>query len=129
MKEFRNPINVHAPLAAYVHQIEVTGPERLLILSGQVGQNGDGSVPESAIEQLEIALENLKRNLQAANMDVTDLLKVTFYLVGDMDVSARRQVISNWFQGFKPCTTLLFIAALAAPIYKVEIDAWASKSD
>ncbi len=70
MKEFRNPQNVHQPLGSYSHQIEITGNERMLVLSGQVGIREDGTVPEDPIEQIEVALENIFRNLQAANMSV-----------------------------------------------------------
>ena len=59
MKEYRNPADVHEPIAAYTHQIEVKGPERLLVLSGQVGKTEDGTVPDDPIEQLDVALENL----------------------------------------------------------------------
>ena len=129
MKEYRNPSNVHAPVAAYTHQIEVRGPERLLVLAGQVGKREDGSVPDDPIEQVAIALQNLERNLQAANMGISDLLKITFYLVGEMDAARRREVIAARLHGHLPCTTLLFVAALAAPVYKVEIDAWASSAN
>ncbi|MBI5305332.1 MAG: RidA family protein [Chloroflexi bacterium] len=130
MKEYRNPSNVHQPIAAsYTHQIEVRGPERLLVLSGQVGRKEDGTVPDDPIEQLEIALENLCRNLQAANMDVQDILKLTLYLVGEMDATRRRELIASKLKGHKPCMTLLYVAALASPIYKVEIDAWASSAN
>ena len=129
MKEFRNPQNVHEPLGSYSHQIELTGNERLLILSGQVGIRQDGTFPEDALEQLEIAFENVIRNLQAANMSVQDLLKLTYYVVGEMDTVKRREVIASKLQGHKPCSTFLYVAGLASPIYKVEIDAWASRSD
>jgi 2-iminobutanoate/2-iminopropanoate deaminase len=127
VKEYRNPPNVHPPLTAYTHQIEVSGPERLLFLSGQVGASEDGVVPEDPIEQLDLALENVCRNLQAAGMDVPDIVKLTFYLVGEMDAAKRRELIAAKLLGHQPCMTLLFVAALAAPIYKVEIDAWASR--
>lgn len=129
MKEFRNPQNVHQPLGSYSHQIELTGNERLLILSGQVGMRQDGTVPEDPFEQLEIAFENIIRNLQAANMSVQDLVKLTYYVVGEMDTVKRREVIASKLQGHKPCSTFLYVAGLASPIYKVEIDAWASRSD
>jgi len=129
MKQHRNPPNVHAPIVAYSHQIEIKGPERLLILSGQIGQKEDGTVPDTAIEQLEVALENVARNLQAANMEVRDLVKLTFYLVGDVDVRRRREMVASWLKGHQPCMTLLFVTALASPMYKVEVDAWASRAD
>ena len=126
MKEFRNPQNVHQPLGSYSHQIELIGNERLLILSGQVGMRQDGSVPEDPFEQLELAFENIIRNLQAANMSAQDLIRLTYYVVGEMDTVKRREVIASKLQGHKPCSTFLYVAGLASPIYKVEIDAWAS---
>jgi enamine deaminase RidA (YjgF/YER057c/UK114 family) len=60
-------------------------------------------------------------------MDVANLVKLTLYLVGDMDTTKRRDVLAAMLQGHKLCMTLLYVAALASPIYKVEIDAWASK--
>ena len=127
MKESRNPQNIHTPLGQYSHQIEITGNERMLVLSGQVGMREDGSVPEDALEQIEVAFENIFRNLQAANMDVKDIVKLTYYLVGEIDTAKRRELTASKLQGHQPCSTLLYVAALAAPIYKVEIDAWASR--
>src|ERR1051325_9363370 len=91
MKTYRNPPDVHPPLAAYSHQVEFSGPARQLILSGQVGQRPAGDVPEDALAQLDAALENVARNLAAADMAVTDLDKLTFYLVGAMDPAQRRE--------------------------------------
>ena len=129
MKEFRNPQDVHAPLGSYSHQIEVRGNERLLVISGQVGMRQDGAVPEDPFEQIDVAFENIFRNLQASGMDVKDLIKITYYLVGELDTAKRREVILSKLQGHQPCSTLLFVAGLASPVYKVEIDAWASRAE
>jgi 2-iminobutanoate/2-iminopropanoate deaminase len=129
MKEFRNPQSIHQPLGSYSHQIEVRGNERMLVLSGQVGMREDGTVPDDPIEQMDIALENIFHNLRAANMDVKDIIKLTYYLVGEIDTAKRRELVVSKLQGHQPCSTLLYVAALASPIYKVEIDAWASRAD
>lgn len=125
MKEFRNPENIHAPVAAYTHQIEVSGNVRWLVLSGQLGKDMNGVVPVDPIEQIEIALDNIVKNLHAANMDVNDLVKIVFYLVGDIDNTRRREVVSKVLKDHNPCMTMLFVAALADPAFKVEIDVWA----
>lgn len=70
-------------------------------------------------------MDNITRNPEAANMEIQDLVKVTFYLVGDMAAEGRREVIAAWLQDHQPCMTLLYVAALAAPILRVEVDAWA----
>ena len=129
MKEFRNPQHVHQPLGAYSHQVEIRGNERMLVLSGQVGMREDGTVPEDPIEQINVALENIFRNLQAANMDVKDIIKLTYYLVGEVDTAKRRELVASKLQAHQPCSTLLHVAALASSIYKVEIDAWASHEE
>ena len=129
MKEFRNPQDVHAPLGAYSHQIEVKGNERLLVISGQVGMRQDGTVPEDPLEQIDVAFENIFRHLRAAGMDVRDLIKITYYLVGEIDTAKRREVVVSKLQGHQPCSTLLYVAGLASPVYKVEIDAWASRAE
>ena len=129
MKKFRNPREVHQPLGAYSHQVEITGNERVLVLSGQVGMREDGTVPEDPIEQMEIAFENIFRNLRAANMDVKDIIKLTYYLVGEIDTTKRRELVVSKLQGHKPCSTLLFVAGLTSPFYKVEIEALASSAD
>jgi enamine deaminase RidA (YjgF/YER057c/UK114 family) len=129
MKEFRNPQNVHAPVGLYSHQVEISGNERMLVVSGQVGMREDGTVPDEPLEQMAVAFENIFRNLQAANMEVKDVIKLTYYLVGEIDTAKRRELVAAKLQGHKPCSTLLYVAALASPIYKVEIEAWASRGD
>ena len=129
MKEFRNPQDVHQPLGGYSHQIEITGNERILVLSGQVGMREDGTIPENPLEQIDIAMENIFRNLRAANMDVKDIIKLTYYLVGEIDTTKRRELVASKLQGHKPCSTLLYVARLATPNILAEIDAWASRAE
>lgn len=125
MKISRNPKEVHQPVAPYVHQIEITGPNKWLTLSGQIGMEVDGTVPENPIAQLKLALNNIKKNLESASMTVNDLTKVVFYLVGDFDLTERKKVMTDFFGDHVPCMTMLYVVALAAPVFKVEIDAWA----
>lgn len=129
MKEFRNPQDVHQPLGSYSHQIEIRGNERLLVLSGQVGMREDGTIPEDPVEQIDLTFENIFRNLRAANMDIKDIIKLTYYLVGEIDIAKRREVVLSKLQGHQPCSTLLYVAALASPAFRVEIDAWASRAE
>lgn len=129
MKEFRNPQDIHKPVGSYIHQIEIKGNERMLVISGQVGMKEDGTVPDDPYEQLGIAFDNIVHNLHAANMEVKDLIKVNWYLVGKFDPAKRRDVILSKLNGHNPCSTLVQVVALASPIYRVEIEAWASRDD
>ncbi len=126
MKEFRNPENVHAPVGFYMHQAELTGNERLLVISGQVGRKQDGTTPADPLEQLDVIFENIRENLAAANMEMSDIVKLNYYLVGEWDLAARRELVIKKLGDHKPCSTLVFVVGLAAPEFKVEVEAWAS---
>ncbi len=126
MKVPRNPETIHKPLGAYSHQIEILGPQRMLAMAGQVGMRPDGNVPTDPIEQLQVALDNVQSNLEAADMSRSDVFKMQLFVVGEMDAARRRAVLAEWFGAMKPCSTLVFVQALASPNLRVEIDAWAT---
>jgi enamine deaminase RidA (YjgF/YER057c/UK114 family) len=125
MKQARNPDSVHAPIGRYVHQIEVSGEGRMLFLSGQVGLEIDGTVPADPVAQLRVALENVLSNLDQAGFEPEDLVKLTTYVVGEMDPAGRRAELDRLLGSHVTTSTLIYIPALAAPEFKVEIDAWA----
>jgi len=125
MKQPRNPATIHAPLGRYVHQIEVSGESRMLFLAGQVGIAPDGSVPADPVAQLGVALDNVMANLEAAGFVATDLVKLTTYVVGEMDAAGRRAELDRVLGSHLTTSTLVYVAALASPDYKVEVDAWA----
>ena len=128
MKQARNPETIHAPLGRYVHQIEVSGESRMLFLAGQVGIEPDGNVPVDPVNQLGVALENIVRNLEAAGFETTDLVKLTTYVVGEMDPVGRRAELDRVLGTHLPTSTLVYVVALASPDYKVEVDAWAVRA-
>lgn len=125
MKGHRNPDTIHPPVGAYSHHVEVSGTGRWLAIAGQVGRAVDGTVPPDPVEQVELALENIRRNLEAAKMEIADLVKLNWYLVGQIDTARRREVSLAWLNGHQPASTLVYVASLAAPEYRVEIEAWA----
>jgi len=123
----RDPETIHPPLGAYSHQVEVPAGARLLVMAGQVGRTVDGRVPEDPIEQAVVALDNVRHNLEAAGMGVGDVVKLTWYVVGQMDAQRRRELLTAWLGDHRPASTLVYVSALAAPEYRVEIDAWACR--
>lgn len=62
-------------------------------------------------------------------MQISDIVKMVIYCVGDIDTVKRREVIQKFLGNHKPCMTMLFVAALANPKFKIEIDVWACKND
>ena len=74
---------------------------------------------------LEMALENVRRNLEAAGMAVSDIVRLTIYLVEGMDADRRREIFSKWLGEHAPTMTLMYVAALATPAIKLELEATA----
>ncbi len=122
---FRNPATIHKPLAAYKHQVEISPGAHWLVMSGQVGMSKNGVIPEDTIEQMKIALDNIRLNLEASDMKTENLVKLVFYFVGSHEAEHRRNAISDFFGEHQPCMTVIYVAGLANPSLKVEIDAWA----
>lgn len=83
-------------------------------------------MPADPIEQLEVALENVRQNLFDGDMQVEDIVKLTIYLVGDVDPDRRRAVLDRWLARHAPTLTVLYVAGLASPAYRVEVEAWAA---
>lgn len=127
MRRFENPEAVHAPAASYSHQVVIEN-ERLLITSGQIGMKADGSIPDDPHDQLAVAFENVVANVDAAGMELTDIIKLTFFLVGPMDAAKRRQQIADALGGHRPTMTVVYVVALGSDEMKVEIEATASRS-
>jgi 2-iminobutanoate/2-iminopropanoate deaminase len=126
MIAYRNSSRVHAPLAGYSHLAELNGNSRVLTLSGQVGRTLRGEVADDPLEQLSIALDNILYNLEEAGMSYAHLFKINLYIVGNMDAVKRAGILKAKLGEHRPCMTLVSVAALAAPVYKVEIEAWAA---
>jgi len=97
-------------------------------MAGQVGKGADGRGHEDPIEQAELALDNIRRNLEAAGMGVGDVVKLTWYVVGAIDAQRRREILTAWLGDHRPASTFLYVAGLASPEYKVEIDAVACRA-
>jgi 2-iminobutanoate/2-iminopropanoate deaminase len=59
---------------------EISNPSRILFVSGQVPQASDGNVPNDFKAQCRLAWVNVERQLQAAQMTLDNLVKMTIFL-------------------------------------------------
>jgi len=121
-----NPPSLHPPFSAYSLGMEVSGADRWVHLSGQVGVKKDGSVPPAAAEQMEECWTKIFAVLESAGMGKENLVKVTGFLTRPDDIGLFRQVRDRLMEGHAPASTLVIVAGLASPDWLVEIEAVAA---
>jgi enamine deaminase RidA (YjgF/YER057c/UK114 family) len=110
----------------------VTGRGRLVVVSGQIAQDEYGDPvgigdPEAQARQV---FENLRRCLAQAGADFNDVVKLTFFVldVGYLPaIRAARDAVIDTER--PPASTAVQVAALVAPDYLLEIEAWAVVDD
>ncbi len=121
-----NPPGVREPSTRYSHAIVVEGARRRLVISGQVGQAPDGSVPATGEGQIAQAFANLRTILQAHGMGIGDVVKTTAFLTDRALLTPYRAARDMTFAEHAPASTLLFVSGLADPRWMVEIEAEAA---
>ncbi len=122
------PSSIVAPAALYVHGMEVPSDARWLFISGQVGAHPDGRPGADAHEQAELVWRNITAILHSANMDVTNIVKLTTYSVSADHLPALREVRERVLNGHLPASTLLIVAGLAKPEWLVEVEVYAASA-
>lgn len=81
-------------------------------------------IPESAEAQARIAMENLRRALNAAGADFKDVVTVTRFLTDiENDEAAINRVYGEYFNGQAPPNTTVEVPRLVFPMLRFEINA------
>ncbi len=112
----------------YSQAVEVGGGQRLVFVSGQVGVRLDGKLAEGSKAQHQQAWRNVLAILAAHGLRSGDIAEVTAYLTDPADVGLYRKVRDAVLEGAAPASTLLIVAGLADPRWRVEISAVAATS-
>jgi 2-iminobutanoate/2-iminopropanoate deaminase len=119
-----NPPGLSKP-TTYSHIVRAG---KTLYIAGQVGANETGKIAgPGMVEQLEQVLKNLEAALKSQGADFSHVARITIYTT---DVEALRApdaaaVRARYFGAHLPASTLVGVARLASPDFKVEIEATA----
>ena len=119
-----NPSEIVAPFGHYDHGVEAINVSRLLHVSGQVGVEPDGTVPDDVAAQIECVWRNIEAVLADAGMTTANVVRTITYML-DADyvpllAAARRAHLGA---DHKAASTTIVVAGLVRPEWKVEIDA------
>jgi len=103
---------------------------RQLICAGQTAVDAEGNpqYPNDMRKQITLALDNLEAVLRAANMDLSNITKVSIFTTDVDETRKHFDVIGARFGPLNaaPAMTLLGVARLAIPELMFEIEASAA---
>ena len=117
------PASIAPPVANYAQAVVSEHSMRWLHTSGIVPIQIDGTVPSTIEAQAEVVWINLLAILREAGMEPRDVVSITTYVVADQlkelpaVMGARDRVLG----GHRAASTLVTVAALARPEWKMEI--------
>jgi enamine deaminase RidA (YjgF/YER057c/UK114 family) len=126
--EFLSPPTLMTPFnGAYHHAVVLPPGARVLHSAGQIGARPDGAVPEGAEAQSALVWDNLLGILEAAGMDVTDIVKLTAYVVGAENYPAYASARSRVLGTHRPASTAVCVASLLRPEWLIEVEMIAAR--
>jgi 2-iminobutanoate/2-iminopropanoate deaminase len=126
-RQYVNPAALGAPPKFYSHAVGITGPAKLIYVSGQVSWGADGKVVGAGDmrAQCEQVFKNLTSVLRGAGAGWNDVIKMNGYMVGVTpdNVAAYREVRSGYLKAKQlPASTLVGVTALVQPELLLEVE-------
>ena len=125
-----NPPNVPQPIAYYSNLAVIPPSHKLLMLSGQIGNRLDGSMPDALDEQFAQALKNIVAIVESQGGGSQDVARLTCYVTERPEsYDAMGKSLRETFPAPPPAMTFIIVAGLAGPHLKVEIEAVAAVAE
>jgi len=125
MVKEHNPGTLVAPFTQFAQGLEFT-PRRWLSISGQVAARPDGSVAPDVETQLEEVWGKILAILASAEMAPANLVRIGGFITDRADAPAFRAVRDRHLAGARPTSTLVVVAGLVDPRWRVEIEGLAA---
>ncbi len=120
MAEIR-PADIAAPAANYAHAVLTESATRWLHTSGVVPVAPDGSTPDSLVDQANVVWSNIAAMLRDADMEPSDVVSVTTYVVVGEDLAPVMDARDRALGGHRAASTLVTVPALARPEWRMEV--------
>lgn len=118
-----DPFPVQPPYhGIYAHGVETPAGARTLRVSGQIGLSPDGQLADGFRGQCEQALDNVESVLREANMELADIVKMSFFLIRREDMDTLVEVRKERLDGVRPAITTVYVAGLVSPDWLVEVE-------
>lgn len=107
----------------YSHAVELSSPNRIIHVSGQIGITPDGKKLLTFEEQCAQAMRNVELILEDVGMSLANVMKATYYVTDPEFLPILTKLRQErWASDNPPAVTTLVVSALADPDLLVEIE-------
>lgn len=111
------------------HVTLIDKPSKLAFITGQMGNDENGSFGATFKEQVELAFENISKALAALDLELSHVSKITCYLteINETHMEDLKAIRKKYFPKNAPASTLVGVSFLVNPKALFEIEAIAVK--
>ena len=120
-------VGVASKLGKYSDAVLVQEGRRWLYTSGTPGLAADGSLPADFETQARLAWTHVIAMLEAAGMNVGDIVKLTQSLIRPGDLETYRAIRNEHLGEARPASMLTFVSGLVMPGMLIEIEVVAAR--
>ncbi|PRY77210.1 enamine deaminase RidA (YjgF/YER057c/UK114 family) [Yoonia maritima] len=117
------PETMAPPFARYAHGIADT-QSGLVLTSGQLALDVDGTIPDGAQAQAQLIFSNIDEILAQAGTDKSHVLKVHAYVTDRSHMADYMAARDVWLADIPhlPASTLMIVSGFTRPEFVVEIE-------
>lgn len=120
---------IRPPFGRYAHGTLVPSGAVWAFTSGQLPVRADDSVPEGAMAQAALCLENCGAILAAAGMGPADVVRIAAFVTDRTHMAAYMAARDIWLAGVDrlPASTLVIVSGFTRPEFLVEVEMTAAR--
>ena len=124
MQVQRDRVSSGSPYEASIGFCRAIRVGNRIVVSGTAPVEDDGSsTPGDAGAQAERCLALIVRAIEQLGGSAEDVVRTRMYLTDAADADAEGRAHGRWFSDIRPASTVLVVAALLRPEWRVEIEA------
>ena len=124
-----SPKDIYKPFGEYSHGV-LDKNSGLLVTSGQLGINNDGTIPNSFSEQTKICFSNILSIIKEANYSIDNILRLNTFVTDRKYFKDYMIIRDSFFKDtlIKPSSTLIVVSGFTKPEFLIEIEVIAQKA-
>ncbi len=122
MPQTVNPKSIYPTFANYSHGVLTNG--ETLFVSGQLGIDASGNVPESVLEQARLCFANVQAILADAGFQVKDVARINAFVKSETALGDYMKARDEWIAALQdpPASTLVIVSGFTRPEFMVEVE-------